>query len=135
MCSVSGATELGSSSQSSSLRADRDAAAAAAELLPSSTSSPCFAPGSGKLLSSPISVPSHIRFYAHAEHDRHNVLRCSPTKVRAALMHTRSVILVYVDTWTRVGMQYACYGYVFYIDCCSVIFTDESKRPVQAPRV
>jgi len=52
--------------------------------LPSSTSAPCL-PDSVKRMSTPISVPSHIRFYKQAEHDRQNLLRCGPSnKVKAS---------------------------------------------------
>jgi len=61
-----------SSSWSSSLRADD-------ESLPASTSAPCFLHDPAKRLSAPISVPSHIRFYKQAEHDRQNLMRCYQT--------------------------------------------------------
>ena len=74
LCSASSAMV-----QSSSLRADHESTAAAATLQPS-TSAPCFLRDPPKQ-STPISVPSHIRFYKQAEHDRQSLLRCCPTKV------------------------------------------------------
>jgi len=72
LSSLSGAME-----QSSSQTGHESAAA----MLPSSTSAPCFLPDPAKRSSTPISVPSHIRFYKQAEHDRQNLMRCCPTKV------------------------------------------------------